>query len=64
MRAMGRYRESFIARERAPTRRVFRPEAFDCRLAHARTRIRATTIQTAATSRLCRSALARDGALP
>ena len=31
LRAMGRYREDFIARERAPTRQFFRPDAFDCR---------------------------------
>ena len=60
MRAMRRYRESFIARKRAPTRQVFRPDAFDCK-ACPRTRVGAATIQTAATSRLCRNALARDG---
>ncbi|TXD43980.1 hypothetical protein TR80_007015 [Xanthomonas campestris] len=38
LRAMRRYRESFVARKRAPTRHVFRPEPSTAGLArtHAR----------------------------
>ncbi|MEA0664265.1 hypothetical protein QYZ09_01895, partial [Xanthomonas campestris pv. campestris] len=64
MRAMRRYRESFVARKRAPTRQVFRPDAFDCRAfprTHAR---RGNNHPDCSDLRFCRSALARDGALP